>query len=99
MIRERLKLPLAVAILAAGPSGPAAAQTEPIELRMGWRDCLGVFKEYAGAYVKQGGKVLSEIEKEDTRSVALTLKRELIVLRCERSGWRGSKFSIEVERL
>ncbi len=94
-----MRAALAAAILVAGGALPVASQTEPIELRLGWRDCLAVFDDYAGAYVEQGGEVLGEIEKDGNRSTAIALKKELIVVRCEKSGWSGAKFSITVEPL
>ena len=86
-------------VIAAGSVLPAASQTEPIEMSMGWRDCLAVFKDYTEAYVSQGGEVLGEIDKEGNRSTAISLRKELIVVRCEKSGWSGAKFSIAVEQL
>ena len=94
-----MRAALATIVIVAGIASPAASQVEPLEMSMGWRDCMAVFKVYTEAYVSQGGEVLGEIDKEGNRSTAISLKKELIVVRCEKSGWSGAKFSIAVEPL
>ena len=94
-----MRRPLAAALLAAGIQLPAAAQTEPLKMGgLSWGDCLAVLNEYQDAYMQRGGEVLGEIEKDDLRSAAISLGKELIVLQCERSFW-SSEFSIDVEPL
>ena len=94
-----MRAALAGILMVAGAVVPAASQTEPIEMKMGWRDCLAVFSVYTDAYVEQGGEILGEIDKDGNRSTAIALKKELIVVSCEKSGWSGANFKISVEPL
>ena len=89
---------LAASIIAAGLTGPAAAQTDPIELKVGWRDCLALFDEYLGAYTGRGGEVVREISQDGMRTAALTLEEEVIVLRCKKTYW-SAEFSIDAAPL
>ena len=87
------------ALLAAGAHVPATAQTESLTMDgLGWGDCLAVLTEYQDAYTKRGGELLGEIEEDNLRSTAIALKKELIVLQCEKGFW-SSEFRIDVEQL
>ena len=90
---------LVASLLAAGAHAPATAQTESLKMDgLAWDDCLAVLKEYQDAYTKQGGELLGEIEEENLRSAAISLKKELIVLQCDKGFW-SSQFTIDVEKL
>ena len=90
---------LAAAILAAGMHFPAAAQTDPIEMKgIAWEDCLGLIENYITAYAERKGEVLGRINEPTIRSAAIAVDKELVVVRCKKKSF-SADFSILVAPL